>query len=65
MGTGTVALGWPFVTSVYGVACSSYIGLLLAVSCVLIGAGNAVNFVLCRRSEHGNDDIPGDGLQSQ
>lgn len=64
MGTGTVPLGWPFVTSVYSVAYSSYIAMLLGVSCVLIGAGNAVNFAFCRRSEHGNDDIPDDGLQS-
>lgn len=63
MGTGTVPLGWPFVTSVYGVAYSTYIGMLLGVSCVLIGAGSAANLVMCRRSEHGDGGTTGDGFQ--
>lgn len=63
MGTGTVPLGWPFVTSVYGVAYSTYIGLLLGVSCVLIGTGSAVNLVICRRSEPGDGGTTGDGVQ--
>lgn len=63
MGTGTVPLGWPFVTSVYSMTFARSLVLLLGVSCVLTGIGSAVNLVICRRCEHGDGSTIDDDSQ--